>query len=137
MDEIVNAVKRVTDIMSEISAASHEQSTGIEQVNTAVTQMDGMTQQNAALVEEAAAAAESLQDQAQSLSQAVSLFKLSGTMVTKSVKRSHKPASVTQLPSQSPSTKKSVNNNQDKVEPMVSAPRKAVAGGTDNSWEEF
>ncbi|TXT22995.1 MAG: aerotaxis transducer Aer2, partial [bacterium] len=78
MDEIVNAVKRVTDIMGEISAASSEQSQGIEQVNQAITQMDETTQQNAALVEEAAAAAESLQDQAGSLAEAVSVFKLDG-----------------------------------------------------------
>jgi methyl-accepting chemotaxis protein len=78
MDEVVDAVKRVTDIMGEISAASLEQSQGIEQVNAAVTQMDEMTQQNAALVEEAAAAAESLQDQAGSLSEAVSVFKVLG-----------------------------------------------------------
>ena len=78
MDEIVNAVKRVTDIMGEISAASTEQSQGIEQVNQAVAQMDETTQQNAALVEEAAAAAESLQDQAGSLAQAVAVFKLDG-----------------------------------------------------------
>ncbi len=78
MDEIVNAVKRVTDIMGEISAASTEQSQGIEQVNQAIAQMDETTQQNAALVEEAAAAAESLQDQAGSLAQAVSVFKLDG-----------------------------------------------------------
>jgi uncharacterized phage infection (PIP) family protein YhgE len=65
--------------MGEISAASTEQSQGIEQVNRAITQMDETTQQNAALVEEAAAAAESLQDQAASLSQAVAVFKtLSG-----------------------------------------------------------
>ena len=64
MDEIVASVKRVTDIMGEISAASQEQSAGIEQVNQAVTQMDEVTQQNAALVEQAAAAAESLQEQA-------------------------------------------------------------------------
>ena len=76
MDEIVQAVKRVTDIMGEITAASVEQSQGIEQVNMAVAQMDEMTQQNAALVEEAAAAAESLQDQAEGLAQAVSVFKL-------------------------------------------------------------
>jgi methyl-accepting chemotaxis protein len=76
MGEIVGAVQRVTDIMGEISAASLEQSQGIEQVNSAVAQMDEMTQQNAALVEEAAAAAESLQDQAASLSQSVSAFKL-------------------------------------------------------------
>jgi len=76
MEEVVNAVKRVTDIMGEISAASTEQSQGIEQVNRAITQMDETTQQNAALVEEAAAAAESLQDQAGSLSQAVSVFQI-------------------------------------------------------------
>ena len=76
MDEIVNAVKRVTDIMGEISAASGEQSQGIQQVNAAIAQMDEATQQNAALVEEAAAAAETLQDQATALNQAVTVFKL-------------------------------------------------------------
>jgi len=78
MTEIVEAVKRVTDIMSEISAASIEQSAGIEQVNQAITQMDEVTQQNAALVEEAAAAAESMQEQSEILMHAVSIFKLSG-----------------------------------------------------------
>ncbi len=77
MREVVNSVQRVTDIVSEISAASHEQSTGIEQVNQAIGQMDEVTQQNAALVEEAAAASQSLQDQAASLAQAVSVFKVS------------------------------------------------------------
>jgi methyl-accepting chemotaxis protein len=76
MEEVVNAVKRVTDIMGEISAASTEQSQGIEQVNQAISQMDETTQQNAALVEQAAAAAESLQDQASSLAQAVAVFKI-------------------------------------------------------------
>jgi methyl-accepting chemotaxis protein len=76
MNEIVIAVKRVTDIMAEISAASNEQSAGIEQVNHAITQMDNVTQQNAALVEEAAAAAESMQEQAASLDEAMSAFKL-------------------------------------------------------------
>ncbi|MFZ5484937.1 MAG: methyl-accepting chemotaxis protein [Pseudomonadota bacterium] len=76
MQEIVEAVKRVTDIMGEITAASVEQSQGISQVNAAVTQMDEMTQQNAALVEEAAAAAESLQDQANSLAEAVAVFRI-------------------------------------------------------------
>jgi methyl-accepting chemotaxis protein len=78
MQEVVQAVKRVTDIIGEITAASSEQSQGIEQVNTAVTQMDEMTQQNAALVEEAAAAAESLQDQAGSLANAVAVFRTGG-----------------------------------------------------------
>ena len=76
MDEIVGSVKRVTDIMGEITAASQEQTSGIEQINQAITQMDQVTQQNAALVEEAAAAAASLQEQAGSLSQVVSVFRL-------------------------------------------------------------
>ncbi|AUA57551.1 Dipeptide chemoreceptor protein [Achromobacter spanius] len=76
MQEIVASVKRVTDIMGEISAASEEQSSGIDQVNRAVSQMDEVTQQNAALVEEAAAAAGSLQEQAQRLAQAVAVFKI-------------------------------------------------------------
>jgi len=76
MTEIVTAVKRVTDIMAEIAAASNEQSAGIEQVNQAIIQMDEVTQQNAALVEEAAAAAESLEEQAINLKEAMSIFKL-------------------------------------------------------------
>lgn len=76
MKEIVNAIKRVNDIMAEIAAASAEQSTGIQEVSTAVLQMDEMTQQNAALVEEAAAAAESLQSQADQLTQNVAQFRL-------------------------------------------------------------
>jgi methyl-accepting chemotaxis protein len=76
MEEIVASVRRVTDIMGEISAASHEQTQGIEQINQAITQMDQVTQQNAALVEEAAAAAGSLQEQAGSLSQLVGVFQL-------------------------------------------------------------
>jgi|GEM_PF-42307 len=78
MQEIVASVQRVTDIMGEITAASVEQSAGIDQVNTAITSMDEVTQQNAALVEEAAAAAESLVDQAMNLMDTVSVFKLSG-----------------------------------------------------------
>jgi aerotaxis receptor len=77
MDEIVQSVQRVTDIMNEISAASAEQSSGIEQVNEAVAQMDEVTQQNAALVEQAAAAAGSLEDQASRLRDAVGTFRIS------------------------------------------------------------
>ncbi|MNS88379.1 Methyl-accepting chemotaxis protein IV [compost metagenome] len=76
MDEVVASVRQVADIMQEITAASAEQSAGIEQVNQAVLQMDQVTQQNAALVEEAAAAAESLQDQAQTLTELVGVFRL-------------------------------------------------------------
>src|SRR3569833_468860 len=76
MDEIVGSVRRVTDVMVEIMAASQEQSTGIEQVNQAIGQMDQVTQQNAALVDEAAAAAESMQEQAAGLARLVATFKL-------------------------------------------------------------
>jgi len=76
MQEIVASVKRVKDIMAEISSASQEQSTGLAEINHSVTQMDEMTQQNAALVEQAAAAAATMQDQAKTLSEGVSRFKL-------------------------------------------------------------
>jgi methyl-accepting chemotaxis protein-1 (serine sensor receptor) len=76
MEQIVDSIKRVTDIMGEIAAATQEQSAGIEQVNQAISQMDQVTQQNAALVEEAAAASEAMQDQASKLAQSVSVFKL-------------------------------------------------------------
>ncbi|MBL6986744.1 MAG: Tar ligand binding domain-containing protein [Methylobacter sp.] len=76
MEEIVNSIRGVTVMMSEISAASAEQTSGIEQVNQAIGQMDDVTQQNAALVEQAAAAAESLDEQAQSLSVTVAQFKV-------------------------------------------------------------
>jgi methyl-accepting chemotaxis protein len=75
MAEIVTQVRRVTDIMGDITAASAEQSSGIEQVNTTVTQMDQTTQQNAALVEEASAAARSLEEQAAELVAAISVFR--------------------------------------------------------------
>jgi methyl-accepting chemotaxis protein len=76
MTEIVTSVKHVADIMGEITAASEEQSSGIEQVNRAIAQMDEATQQNAALVEQAAAAAQSMQTQAGNLSLVVSVFKM-------------------------------------------------------------
>ena len=87
MAEVVNSVKRVTDIVAEISSASEEQTTGIEQINHAITQMDQVTQQNAALVEEAAAAAASMQTQADSLAQLVSVFTLSGTPALPAARR--------------------------------------------------
>jgi methyl-accepting chemotaxis protein len=76
MDEIVVHVRRVADLMGEITHASQDQSSGIDQINQAIGQMDQVTQQNAALVEEAAAAAQSLEHQAKTLVHAVSVFKL-------------------------------------------------------------
>lgn len=76
MTEVVSSIRRVTDLMGEISAASNEQAAGVSQVGEAVVQMDQVTQQNAALVEEMAAAASSLQNQAADLVQVVAVFKL-------------------------------------------------------------
>lgn len=76
INEVMESVRRVTDIVSEISAASLEQSTGIEQINQAVMQMDEVTQQNAALVEQAAAASQAMQDQSGRLAQLVHVFKV-------------------------------------------------------------
>ncbi len=78
MNEVVDSVRRVTAIMSEITVASREQSAGIEQVNHAIIEMDDATQQNAALVEQAAAAAQSMQDQAATLAKMVDTFKVDG-----------------------------------------------------------
>jgi len=86
MTEVVASVKRVTDIMAEITLAGQEQSAGIAQVNQAIAQMDQVTQQNAALVEEAAAAADSMQVQAQELLAVVSTFKLASEPVARSLR---------------------------------------------------
>jgi methyl-accepting chemotaxis protein len=82
MTEVVSSIRRVTDIMGEISAASNEQSIGVSQVGEAVTQMDQVTQQNAALVEQMVAAAGSLSSQAQELVQTVAVFNLGGSQET-------------------------------------------------------
>jgi methyl-accepting chemotaxis protein len=128
MGEIVDAVKRVTDIMGEISAASIEQSQGIEQVNSAIAQMDEATQQNAALVEEAAAAAESLQDQASALTQAVAVFQVaSGSrrgarapVAQAAAPRNSRPAPAPRAATKAPGR------------PVIPA-----NSGADDEWEEF
>lgn len=96
MTDVVSAIRRVTDLMGEISAASTEQSLGVSQVGEAVTQMDQVTQQNAALVEEMAAAASSLRSQAQDLVQHVALFKLSAGDASLSPTRTRTPQSASQ-----------------------------------------
>jgi len=125
MEEIVASVQRVTDIMGEISAASSEQSTGIDQVNTAITSMDEVTQQNAALVEEAAAAAESLVEQASSLMDIVSGFKLNGAK-TQERRSSGSPMRVSNPAKRAPT--ESV---------LVSKKVVAKTGTEDGDWEEF
>ncbi|MHB1176180.1 MAG: methyl-accepting chemotaxis protein [Sulfuriferula sp.] len=129
MTEILESVKRVTDIMGEITAASQEQTSGIEQINQAVSQMDEVTQQNAALVEEAAAASESLHDQASNLAQVVSIFKLSGNGPV----MSHSQNDNTLTRSQ----------DRPKLRAVPAKPalklKKAAMGGSSSSeeWEEF
>lgn len=120
MKEIVNAIKRVNDIMAEIAAASAEQSTGIEEVSTAVSQMDEMTQQNAALVEQAAAAAESLQAQADQLTQSVAQFHLATDSVVASAPKKRLSAPGAKTTRATPAKKL--------------APPKSTQ---DDEWEEF
>ena len=123
MKEIVNAIKRVNDIMSEIAAASVEQSAGIDEVSTAVSQMDEMTQQNAALVEEAAAAAESLQSQADQLTQSVSQFRLSND-----VSSGHKK----------PAARLSAPSTPARAAPKASSGKKlSPPKKQDDEWESF
>ena len=128
MGEIVASVQRVTDIMAEISAASQEQSAGIEQVNQTVVQMDETTQQNAALVEEATAAARAMEDQAAQLGEAVARFRLATPGLSSA------PVRVTAPAVSAP--RKAVSA------PVVAAPRArkaapqpALAG--DGDWQEF
>ena len=94
MNEVVASVKRVSDIVAEITAAGAEQSQGIEQINNAVVQMDENTQQNAALVEQAAAAAKALQEQATRLSQTVGVFRLDASVVPATVHAKHAKAAM-------------------------------------------
>ncbi len=125
MDEVVTAITRVTDIMSEIAAASQEQSRGIEQVGAAITQMDEVTQQNAALVEEAAAAAESLEEQARQLVDAVRYFNTgeSAVVATQKSRRSVPNA----------------NTGRGKKEPqrIESSRARLPPSDGDDEWEQF
>jgi len=130
MDEIVDGIRRVTDIMGEITAASTEQSAGIEQVNQAIAQMDEVTQQNAALVEEAAAAASSLQDQAGSLAQVVGVFRFDGMRAAAPVP-AH-AAIVKPLPGKAPLRAVGAIPR-----PAVAARELAVRTASKEDWEEF
>ena len=133
MEEVVGSIRKVTGIMGDISNASAEQSSGIEQVNTAVTQMDEVTQQNAALVEEAAAAAGSLQDQARLLMEAVNRFKLDDV---RSVRSSPAPRHVASRPATKAVGHKPVAKS---AHPAVAKTAQPVAAGKqdDEDWSEF
>jgi methyl-accepting chemotaxis protein len=124
LEEIVQAVKKVTDIVAEIAAASREQSSGIEQVNKAVVQMDEGTQQNAALVEEAAAASQAIVEQVVTLNALVSHYQVKGD-VSAPLAAKH---GATKRPR--PATPKAVPDSD------AAHPRKA-AGTPDSEWSEF
>ncbi|WP_303749785.1 methyl-accepting chemotaxis protein [Stenotrophomonas pigmentata] len=127
MGEIVASVQRVTDIMAEISAASQEQSAGIEQVNQTIVQMDETTQQNAALVEEATASARSMEEQAAHLANVVSVFQLEeGAAVTSSAASAREPAPRPAVQAAAPAPRR-----------RAAAARTAVAELADSDWQEF
>jgi methyl-accepting chemotaxis protein len=144
MAEVVASIKRVTDIMGEISAASTEQSAGVAQVGEAVSQMDQVTQQNAALVEQSAAAAESLKQQAQQLVQAVAVFKLSGG------ESHHSPAPARSAPAAAHIQPGTERRGPDRAKNVVrpafarkatpaapAAQQVAAKTGTDDDWTSF
>jgi methyl-accepting chemotaxis protein len=125
MEEVVSSIRRVTDIMAEITHASAEQTGGIEQVNQAIGQMDQVTQQNAALVEEAAAAAASMQDQAATLAQVVGVFKLAGPAVHAPAARA--PARALARPAPAPAQRAA----------RPAAALKPAARASADEWETF
>jgi methyl-accepting chemotaxis protein len=148
MDEIVASVRRVSDLIGEITASSTEQRDGINQVNQAVSNLDQMTQQNAALVEESSAAAMALQEQASRLSDVVAIFKL-GQQAQSAVKYAALRSAVVAAPANSvkvqtvqrPQAKAVAAFNQKAAVPATLAdkgkPVNAVAGSADDDWETF
>ncbi|OJZ13656.1 MAG: methyl-accepting chemotaxis protein [Variovorax sp. 67-131] len=138
MDEIVGSVRRVTDIMGEITAASQEQTSGIEQINQAITQMDQVTQQNAALVEEASAAAQSLQEQAGSLVQSVSIFKLDANALATRASFTRLTPIPRAAAAVKPAPKRPAKALPARREPGSGpAPQLAMAGDAKGDWTEF
>ena len=129
MGEIVASVQRVTDIMAEISAASQEQSAGIEQVNQTVVQMDETTQQNAALVEEATAAARAMEDQAAQLADAVAIFRLDNQVsaAVKAVAARIEPATTAAV----------APRPQPAPAPLRRSSNASTFVASDSDWQEF
>jgi len=146
MHEVVTAIRRVTDIMGEISSASSEQSAGVAQVGEAITQMDQTTQQNAALVEQMAAAASSLKSQSQDLVQTVALFRLAGDRAAPA--RSSPAAPAIAAPATRPPAAALVRPSRQLTATTPARPAAAVAtaptarpagkpAAADDEWESF
>ena len=138
LQEIVGSVKRVADIVAEISAASDEQAQGIDQVNTAVTQMDSVTQQNAALVEEATAASKAMEDRAQSLVEQISFFRTKNDASIHGA-AANTPARVIPIRKNTTNAARRTPSVAQRQTASTSAPRpQRVANSTgDGSWTEF
>ncbi len=144
MSEVVTAIQRVTDIMGEISAASHEQSDGVVQVGAAVTLMDQNTQQNAALVEEMAAAASSLNQQAANLVQAVNVFRLqpgaTAVAVAPALAKTVQPAAASSpKPKAAKASAPVAARSSASAAPKVATGSKTVAPppASDDGWDTF
>ena len=149
MQEVVGSIRRVTDIVGEISAASSEQSAGVTQVGEAVTQMDQVTQQNAALVEEMAAAASSLRSQAADLVNTVAVFKLGahGSNISMRPAAPQAAAAAAAAPAPRPALRTAAPAAQRAVAPakaktmaaLPTSPPKAApaSAGKDDEWESF
>jgi methyl-accepting chemotaxis protein len=134
LEQIVVAVKKVTDIVAEIAAASREQSAGIDQVNKAVMQLDELTQQNAALVEEATAASQTMADQARGLNDSMQRFHVKGSPAAPATtpRAADTPAAAERRRAGRPWT----SRNQDAAD--FPATRKAAASGAEDPvWKEF
>lgn len=136
MEDIVTSVKRVTDIMAEISAASQEQSSGIEQVNQTIAQMDDATQQNAALVEESSASAKSMMDQGGQLAQQVSRFQLAAMSTASQAIVVDKPVQPAPAPQAAASAPKPAAKPAAAKPVPVSMPPATDAQDHEN-WTEF
>lgn len=137
LGEIVSAVKKVSDIIAEIAAASQEQSVGIEQINKAVLQMDEVTQQNAALVEQAAAASESLDEQAKSLDQLMAYFRVANTEASPAAakKAGQRRAAAAPAPASRARAAAPAESRSRTPASARKAPKPSKA--SDEEWEEF
>ncbi len=142
MEEIVQGVRRVSDVIGEISAAAAEQSGGIGQVNTAVVELDRMTQQNAALVEQSAAAAQSLSEQAQRLAEVVSRFRTGShdrldDMATRHAAPMPAPVMVAAAPSSPAALAQTTLERMRRPAPQPAARPATSPAGDEGEWEDF
>jgi methyl-accepting chemotaxis protein len=138
MEEIVTSVRRVTDIISEISSAGREQEIGIEQINTAVAEMDNVTQQNAALVEQAAAASQAMQEQAVKLAEMVAVFQIAGSSPVRRPAAA-KPAAARApvAAAAKPALKLTPKASAKPASKPAAKPASKTPADSGNEWEEF